>query len=260
MRWTCYLDESGTHAASPILVMGAAVATESQWQIFDRQWEAVLSREQLPYIHYVDFVGRRKKYRKYSTPDIERIGAELAHIAITTAPVTVSSILRFDDYRSIYKVEETLRFNPSSPLGILFRATASVLPSYIVEAGLDDRPEIDFVYEAGAPNEGDIRGLYELLKMETLPDWGGRLGSLRFVKKGSARGLELADAISFASLRMERKEHGDQPTLVEVSSYVMGDDAQPPANGIASFRVPISRSLLTDLKDNLLLGRRQRGA
>ena len=158
MRWTCYLDESGTHAASPILVMGAAVATESQWQIFDRQWEAVLSREQLPYIHYVDFVGRRKKYRKYSTPDIERIGAELAHIAITTAPVTVSSILRFDDYRSIYKVEETLRFNPSSPLGILFRATASVLPSYIVEAGLDDRPEIDFVYEAGAPNEGDIRG------------------------------------------------------------------------------------------------------
>jgi hypothetical protein len=38
MRWTVYLDESGTHDASPILVMGAVAATAGQWQIFDRQW------------------------------------------------------------------------------------------------------------------------------------------------------------------------------------------------------------------------------
>ena len=143
MRWTVYLDESGTHDASSILVMGGAAATASQWQIFDRQWAAVLEREQLPYIHYVDLVGRRKIHRKYSTPEVDRIGAELASIALSTIPLTVSAVLRLDDYHSIYKVEATERLSRNSPLGILFRATASFLPSYIADAGLDERPEID---------------------------------------------------------------------------------------------------------------------
>src|SRR5271166_2664050 len=81
MLWTVYLDESGTHDASPILVMGAVAATANQWQIFDRQWEAVLEREQLPYIHHVDLVGRRKIYRKYSMPEVNQIGAELTRLS-----------------------------------------------------------------------------------------------------------------------------------------------------------------------------------
>jgi hypothetical protein len=257
MRWTVYLDESGTHKASPILVMGGAAATASQWQIFDRQWGAVLEREQLPYIHYVDLVSRRKIYRKYSTPEADHIGAELTSIALSTIPLTVSAVLRPDDYRSIYKVEATRRLNRNSPLGILFRATASFLPSYIADAGLDDQPVIDFVYEAGATNAGDIARLYELLKTETPPEWGERFGKLTFVKKGEARGLELADGVSFASLRRERDEHGGGPTSIEVSSHTMPDDAQPPANGTVAFRLPISRRILTDLKDSLLLTRGQ---
>lgn len=38
----------------------------------------------------------------------------------------------------------------------------------------------------------------------------------------------------------------------------MPDDAQPPADGTAAFRLPISRRNLTDLKDSLLLARGQR--
>ena len=214
MRWTVYVDESGTHDASPIVVMGAVAATASQWQIFDKQWGAVLEREQLPYIHYVDLVGRRKQ------------------------------------------LEATRRLNRNSPLGILFRATASFLPSYIADARLDDRPEIDFVYEAGATNTGNIAQLYQILKTEAPPEWGERLGTLNFAEKGRARGLELADGVSFASLRQEREEHGDSPTLIEVSSRTVPDDARPPAHGTIPFRLPISRRNLTDLKDSLLLTRR----
>jgi hypothetical protein len=258
MLWTVYLDESGTHDASPILVMGAVAATANQWQIFDRQWEAVLEREQLPYIHHVDLVGRRKIYRKYSTPEVNQIGAELTSIALSTIPLTVSAVLRRDDYHSIYNVDATRRLSRNTPLGILFRATASFLPSYIADAGLDDQPEIDFVYEAGAKNAGDIGQLYQLFKTETPPEWGERLGTLTFVEKGRARGLELADGVSFGSLRQEREDHGSNPTLVEVSSHTMPDDAQPPADGTAAFRLPISRRNLTDLKDSLLLARGQR--
>ena len=99
--------------------MGAAAAMSSQWQSFDKQWEAVLEREQLPYIHYVDLVGRRKFYRKYSTPEANRIDAELTSIALSTIPLTVSAVLRLDDYQSIYNVDATRRFNRNSPLGIL---------------------------------------------------------------------------------------------------------------------------------------------
>lgn len=189
---------------------------------------------------------------------VNQIGAELTSIALSTIPLTVSAVLRPDDYHSIYNVEATRRLNRNSPPGILFRAIASCLPSYIVDAGLDERPEIDFVYEAGAINAGDIAQLFQLLKTETPPEWGGRLGTLTFVEKGRARGLELADGISFGSLRQERDEHGSRPTLIEVSSHTMADDAQPPANGTAAFRLPISRRNLTDLKDNLLLAHGQR--
>jgi len=258
MRWTIYLDESGIQDASPILVMGGAAATGSQWQIFDRQWGAVLEREQLPYIHYVDMVGRRKIYRKYSTPEVVRIGAELASIALSTIPLTVSALLRPDDYHSIYTIDETRRLHRNIPLGILFRATASFLPSYIVDAGLDDQPLIDFVYETGAKNAGDIAQLYEVLKTETRPEWGERLGTLTFVEKGGARGLDLADGVSFNSFRQERDEHGTSPTLIEFSSHTMPEDASPLAHGTVPFRLPNSRRNLTDLKDNLLLACGQR--
>jgi hypothetical protein len=259
MHWTVYLDESGTHD-SPILVMGGAAAMADQWHDFNKKWEAILEREHLPYIHYVDMVGRRKLYRKYSTPQVKNIGTELANIALSTIPLTVSAILRLDDYHSIYNVESTRRLNRNSPLGILFRATASFLPSFIVDTGLDDRPVIDFVYEAGATNAGDIRQLYRLLKTETPPEWGERLGTLTFVEKGRARGLEMADGVSFASLRLEREEHGSSPTVIEISSHTMPDGARPPANGTIPFRLPISRRNLTDLKDNLLITRGKRSA
>ena len=94
-----------------------------------------------------------------------------------------------------------------------------------------------------------------LLKTETPPEWGQRLGTLTFVEKGRARGLDLADGVSFESLRLERDDHGSSPTLIEVSSHTMPDDAGPPANGTVSFRLPISRRNLIDLKDSLLLAR-----
>ena len=116
---------------------------------------------------------------------------------------------------------------------------------------------VDFVYEAGATNAGDIAQLYQLLKTEAPPEWRERLGTLTFVKKGQARGLELADGVSFGSLRQEREDHGSSPTLIEVSSHTMPDDARPPADGTAPFRLPISRRILTDLKDSLLLAHGQ---
>ena len=64
-------------------------------------------------------------------------------------------------------------------------------------------------------------------------------------EKGGARGLELADGVSFASLRQERDEHGSEPSTIEVSSHTMSDDAQPPANGTVAFRLPISRRNLS---------------
>jgi hypothetical protein len=46
-----YMDESGTHASSEKMTIGGLVGRPDQWNYFDRRWEKMLKKRNIPYFH-----------------------------------------------------------------------------------------------------------------------------------------------------------------------------------------------------------------
>jgi hypothetical protein len=64
MILTACLDESGTHADSPISVMAGYVGTVAQWKRVEADWAAlVLTQARVRQFHAVDLFRRTKQFR-----------------------------------------------------------------------------------------------------------------------------------------------------------------------------------------------------
>ena len=66
VRYTAYLDESGTHASSEIVAVGGFVANASNWDGLSVDWQATLDDYGLDYFHMVDFESRQGPYTSWT--------------------------------------------------------------------------------------------------------------------------------------------------------------------------------------------------
>jgi hypothetical protein len=102
-----------------------------------------------------------------------------------------------------------------------------------------------------------IRGasLFDLAKSNMLPGWTNLLGTLTLGRKKSP-GLQAADLLAYASIRLERDDHGDNATDIEKSPHVLvpGD----PAPTLKCLRIPVMKDSLDSLQADFLLPQDQR--
>src|SRR6266436_6070961 len=62
--FSVYFDESGTHRASPVVVVAGWVSTDIQWRAFSTSWQKILRVAGLtpPVFHMTDFESRRPPF------------------------------------------------------------------------------------------------------------------------------------------------------------------------------------------------------
>jgi hypothetical protein len=266
MILTVHLDESGTHAASPISVMAGHVATAEQWKQIEADWATLVAKAGVRYIHAVDLFKRAKQFRDWKPEDVNALALSLDGVIARHLQLGFSIVVRDDDYRNIYGAGP----HPKRPVkdtkyGVCFRACLAFVPSFIAselklagEAALAEPMRIDFALEGGHANVGDTRRLFDLYKKDALPEWQNLVGTLDTSTKDSI-GAQVADFLAYAVYRMEILEHGPTPSAIEMSSYVADTPLVPntyprqpvPQHGPAIFRIPISRDVLQSLKDDL---------
>jgi hypothetical protein len=255
MYWTAHIDESGTHSQSPILVMAAVLASAEKWEAFDAEWEALLAREALPHFHFTELTSRKRpRYDKYNSTQAQALIDECSAIVERHLEMSCVSILRKNDFNRLYKHREWkgAKIGRDSAIGVLFRATVSWIPEFLARAGLDDDPKINFIYEAGVANSGDIERLYALFKKRAPEEFQRRLGTLTFAGKGEARGLEAADCLALGGLQQERTQHQEEPSRIEDSAFTVPTQDQLPP-GAPSFRLAIGEETLNSLYDQVWL-------
>jgi hypothetical protein len=257
MRWIAHFDESGTHDQSPLLVMGMTLSTVEKWEAFNEEWGALLAREGVPYFHFADLIGRRKPhYNKFKNSiEVQSLIDECAGLIERHLEMSCISLLKKSDYQAFYRERDwnQAKLPRDSALGVLFRASVSWIPIFLERAGLDDDPVIDFVYEAGVKNAGDLQRLFQLFKQRAPDEWKRRLGCLTFAKKGEACGLEASDCLSIGALRQELSQHGGGNTLIEESEFTVPTQDDLPPGSAPSFRLPIGKEVLESLYDQILL-------
>jgi hypothetical protein len=266
MILTTYLDESGTHAESPISVMAGYVGTSVQWERFEADWRALVDRAGVKHIHAVDLFKRTKQFKGWKAEDVNALATALNAVIDAHLQVGFSIIVRDDDYNSVYKVGPGPRRLPKdTKYGVLFRACLAFVPSFIasqfINAGqtsLVQKSTINLVLENGHRNAGDAQRLFKLYKADALPECQQLVGTMDVSTKDSI-GAQAADFLAYSVYRAECLEHGQAASTIEKSSYVsdapLVANSYPPRpegqKGAMIFRIPVGRETLQSLKDDL---------
>jgi hypothetical protein len=227
MILTVHLDESGTHAASPISVTAGYVGTAGQWELVEADWAALVAKAGVRHIHAVDLFKRTRQFKGWKAADVNALAVSLDAVIARHLQLGFSIVVRDDDYRHVYGVGP----HPRRPVkdtkyGVCFRACMAFVPSYIAselklagEAAMAEPMRIDFALEGGHANVGDAQRLFDLYKKDALPEWQHLVGTLDTSTKDSI-GAQVADFLAYCVYRMEMLEHGTAPSMIEMSSYV----------------------------------------
>lgn len=86
-----YVDESGTHAQSPVVMVGGFVGPESLWANFEPDWNEVLSNLKVPYFHASECEAGNGIYQSLSRPLRESLFDGLARVIAKHKPVAITT-------------------------------------------------------------------------------------------------------------------------------------------------------------------------
>jgi hypothetical protein len=266
MILTAHIDESGTHADSPISVMAGYVGNATQWKHFKTDWAALVARAGVRHIHAVDLLKSTKQFKGWKPEEVNTLVISLDNVIARHLQLGFAVIVRDDDYRNIYGAGPHPKRPPKdSKYGVLFRACLVFVPGVIASelklvgpTAMAEPTTINFALEGGHPNSGDARRLFDLYKKDALAEWQHLVGTLDTSTKDSV-GAQAADFLAYAMYRAEILEHGHAPSVIERSSYVADTPLTPntyprqplPPSGPALFRISITRDVLRSLKDDL---------
>lgn len=268
MLLTTYLDESGTHDTSPISIMAGYLGTAEQWGAFDAEWIALLRSAGVGHVHAVDLFKRTRAFKGWSAQQANAFAMQLDGVIARHLQLGFSVIVRDDDYRAIYAGgPKPRRSRLDSKYGVCFRACLAFVPSFVAselrlagEGQSAREMTIDFILEEGHRNCGDALRLFELFKIDALPEWQHLVGIFDLSKK-NCPGAQAADFLAYCVYQAELLDHGTAPSAVEKSSYVaetpLVANAYPrqpvPQSGPMLFRIPISQDVLRSLKEDVVV-------
>lgn len=197
MLWA-YLDESGTHQGSPVVVVGCYVSTAEQWTRFDTEWATLLKERNLPFFHMTDFVARQGPYTGWSEAERERF----IRVAITTIVLRTQYRLAVGlPLEELARTEHFQHLGHPYTLGVIEcvkyvgqwmrRYHPSEYVSYVIETGTGHGDEVTrcLNYMRSQP---DLRDLH-------------RLGPHTFAEKRSVRQLQASDVLAYECWREATK-------------------------------------------------------
>ncbi len=246
------IDESGTDGESSILTMAALLAVDLRWEQLEAEWRAMLERRGLTAIHCREL----RHQLGYNEARVAQLMRDVEAIILRHVPVSLVGGMRKDDYDQIYKPTLSVSGEKHSPLGVLYRACLSFFTAFLEEHPPGNLDEVRFVYERG-PKEGGLQSIHAGFKRADLPDW---FGALSFVSKADRVALQAADCLAAGALFRERLEYPAAPSEISASGLVMTGETPATIDAPVSFRLPITRGIIGDLRDELLVTKAQRAA
>jgi hypothetical protein len=102
-EYTAYLDESGTHDASPITVMGGILARADQWRDFERKFAAVQSQFGFKVWHTKKFKKRAGDFRGWTDEKCRELYRSLADVNSSGLTDVVAVTLNNASYEADYR-------------------------------------------------------------------------------------------------------------------------------------------------------------
>lgn len=196
-RWMCmftvYLDESGTHGKSPVVVVAGYLSTDDQWAKFSEEWQSVLQDYKLDCFHMTDFENRKGPFKTLTNAERFRLLEKLIAFIKIRQRIGLAVAFHASDYKEI--VEEFQDEPIKKPYSFCALLIMVVLKNWLITRRHNE--VIAYVYESGALHAGEIMSGYQYWTTHEPYATELRAGSLTFGSKSDLVPLQAADILAY---------------------------------------------------------------
>ena len=191
--FSAYLDESGTQAASKVLVLAGYVSDIEQWARFAVEWQEMLSFNGLDAFHAHSYRSGQSPYRRMNHSQRIDIGRRVTGILSRRARTGIVSAVDIDSYR--HWVVGDIKKIFGTPYSFCMRLCMIHIMRWANSMHVNS--PVDYFFEAGAKHSGEAACMYADLQKN--PRWsaGYRLGSFSLVPKKESCAVQSADPLAY---------------------------------------------------------------
>lgn len=191
-----YLDDSGTHDGSPVVVVGGLLGLVEDWCKLEAAWRAKLANpcEGKPPIATFSVgkcVHRRKPFQDYDRSERESLRDEFRKLIISSGLRQLSFAIPLADWDRL--VVPPYRDFMGSAEEACFYSFIERSVEIIRPIPNSERIRIEFIYDKGA-TRGRVREVAELFERSKYKH--PQVGSIRFEAVADHPGLQAADSIA----------------------------------------------------------------
>lgn len=224
-EFNMYFDESGTHATSPVLLMGGLVGSAEQFTTFGRHLDRIRDHYAFDVFHAVDMKGGRKDFQAWTSEKQIALAVDFDHLITSTLTAAGVSCIDKKEYNTHYLNDPQFSAVPKdSAYGLCFRMCLIAFLEKIEEVHRYrlDPYVVNATVEQGDPNWKDAERIFEETKADASILFGvNPLGTFRKATKQECPELMLADFLAYTDY-MIRTKNLDEATLSQEEMIALG--------------------------------------
>lgn len=236
MILTAYLDESGTHAGSPAMVMAAMLGSSQQWQKFEAELGGMRKKYRFNIFHGKDLKARRGEFLGWDDHKclslVSDLSEAIGHLLMEGAIFT----LDMKQYEEEYRQPSFPKMSLDSAYGLSFRVCIHHLVDEIIRRlghhKKFEQTKLNVVLEHGHKNSGDALRIFGDIKKSMILSGNKLLGPCKLAKKEEALPLMVSDFLAYTTYQ----EH------IKATPQTVIDNTAPPSRpqkaGLRYLRYP----------------------
>lgn len=203
MIFTAYLDESGTHGASPVTIMAGAYGSAAQWEDVEARIQELEQKWQFSMFHSTDLKSGQGSFKGWSSEQRLELVEEFIAI-LADRRIEAGFIMKIvnADYEQYYCMgDDPAPAVLDTKYGFCFRGCLTHLLQLIKSPD----STLNIVMESGHRNSGDAERIFDQIKTRGLKSGFEKLlGTLAITEKKNCRLLGIADFLAYTTFMGDR--------------------------------------------------------
>ena len=254
-----FIDETSSHddPSQPLMLTGC-VSTLPKWDRLDRKWRTMLAEKGLDHLHWYDLLHGEGKLAGSKVEDrIHLVEQAEGYIFkyVTFGFCTVLSAADFATYRDAKGTSLTSLLD--SDYGVSFRVAMGFMHSVLPMAVGGAYPSVYVLVEDGHENSGAANEIFRQYKKQ----YEGKeriVKQVTLVGKDEFPGTQAADirGSGFLMQELSAMEKHYQDITPDFKTVAEWNVQKKSENQLPWYRLPLKDGVLLDLRDGLILSKR----
>jgi Protein of unknown function (DUF3800) len=205
MPMAAYLDETGTDAKEPVMIVAGYVASAAAWAEFEKEWRKTCDEAGVSHIHARKIRKGGGIYAHLGRSGCRDLVQRCNVIANRHITFGLSVLLKKSCYRRYAeKIGSKGRGVRNSQFGVCFRTFLGLTAQMVREYYAADADQFAVFYENGAPNAGAAEKMWRELRAYA-PELYETISTVAPVDKIKSPPVQAADVLAFMSLQWNRR-------------------------------------------------------